>query len=488
MTTTVDLSVIDAHLLIDGQWREASDEARQDAVSPATGERLGSYAVGTVEDVDAAVRAASAAWHDWAARTVFERVDILRGIASIAAERYEALASLTALETGKPLAEARGEVGTILGYLETSIEAAKTMEGAMPASYDREKRVFLYRVPLGVIGAIQPWNMPIEIASLQVLPALLTGNCVVMIPAPTTSLTAFEVARCFADAGLPPGVLNFVTGAGAVVGDRLAGHPDVQAVAFTGSPQTAAFVAARAAGKPMMLELGGNGPTVILDDADLERAVDVTVPAQYLNAGQVCTGPELFLVHEKVYDEFAERFVAKVTSDIRLGLPLDDATTLGSMHNEPTAAKVDNHVADAVANGARVLAGGSRSSGWPTPLYWEPTVLADVTDAMVIANDETFGPVAPLRRISSDEEALRAIDASRFGLASAVFTGDLARGLRFAERASTGVVNINDHAAYLEYHLPIGGRAGKVSGIGRCNGRYALEEFTEWKTIIAHIS
>jgi succinate-semialdehyde dehydrogenase/glutarate-semialdehyde dehydrogenase len=243
-------------------------------------------------------------------------------------------------------------------------------------------------------------------------------------------------------------------------------------------------VAERAAGKQLVLELGGNGPMVVLDDADVAAAAGATITAAFLCAGQSCTAGERFLVHEAVHDEFVEHLREVVARDVRLGDPFDDATTMGPINNEPNAAKMDRHVADAVEHGADVLVGGSRARGFPTNLYWQATVLDGVTDEMEVAREETFGPVVPITTIRSDDEALQIANSSPYGLLSAVWTRDLTRGLRFAEAVRSGWVNVNESSNYWESHLPFGGRAGSQSGVGRVGGRFGLEAFTELKTVV----
>jgi succinate-semialdehyde dehydrogenase/glutarate-semialdehyde dehydrogenase len=319
-------------------------------------------------------------------------------------------------------------------------------------------------------------------------PALAAGNSVVWVPAPTTtacSTMLVEVlAEALAGAGAPTGVFNFVPGPGAVVGDAVVGHGLVAGVGFVGSVETGALVASRAAGKTQLLELGGNGPMVILEDADLELATQAALEAAYMCAGQSCTAGERFLVHAAVRAEFVERVVAATEGSVRLGDPFDAATTMGPVNNEPTAAKFDRHLADAVARGARVCTGGRRAPGTPTQLYVEPTVLDDVTPDMVIAREETFGPVVPVVEVSSMAEAIELTNSSPFGLTAAVFTSDLERGLAFAEAARAGWVNINASTNIWETHLPFGGRSGSVSGRGRVGGRFVLEAFTEPKTVL----
>jgi succinate-semialdehyde dehydrogenase/glutarate-semialdehyde dehydrogenase len=315
-------------------------------------------------------------------------------------------------------------------------------------------------------------------------PALAAGNAVVWVPAPTTTACCALLAEIIAGEGTPPGVFSFVAGPGPVVGDALAGHPGVNAVGFIGSVATGASVATRAAGKTQLLELGGNGPMVVLEDADLGLAADAALEAAYLCAGQSCTAGERFLVHSAVRAEFVDRVVAATKDRIRLGDPFDPATTMGPLNNQPTADKFARHVGTAVTAGARVGCGGNLAADFPTALYAEPTVLDGVTPDMEIAREETFGPVVPVIEVSSAAEALELTNGSPFGLTAAVFTSDLERGLAFAEQARAGWVNINASTNLWESHLPFGGRSGSVSGRGRVGGRFAMEAFTEPKTIL----
>jgi succinate-semialdehyde dehydrogenase/glutarate-semialdehyde dehydrogenase len=293
--------------------------------------------------------------------------------------------------------------------------------------------------------------------------------------------------RCLELADLPPGVVNMVTGPGPVVGDEIAGNPGTQAVGFIGSIATGLSVAARGAGKELLLEMGGNGPLVVMEDADLAAAVEATLTACFLNAGQSCTAGERILVHVDVKDEYVARLAAAVAHRIRPGDPFDDATTLGPLNNEATAAKTERHVRDAVDRGAEVVTGGARAPRFGSDLFFEATVLDGVTPEMEIAVEETFGPVAPVGTIRSLDEAIDAVNASPYGLLTAVFTADLRRGLRFAESVRAGWVNVNEGTNYWESHLPFGGRAGSASGVGRVGGRFSMERLTELKTVVLNL-
>jgi acyl-CoA reductase-like NAD-dependent aldehyde dehydrogenase len=471
-----------------GAWVDSESGARMQATSPATGEVIGSVPEGTREDVRRAIMAANEAVPAWSALSAFERAHACDRVAAAISARRDDLARTLTLEQGKPLkAEAYDEVDELVEYWRTAAAEATRLEGLMPPSVDADKRVLVYRVPRGVVGVITPWNWPYTMPAEVLAPALAAGNAVVWAPAPTTTVCAVRLAECIAEAQLPAGVFNLVTGPGPVVGDEIAANPGTHAIGFIGSIATGHRVAERAAGKALLLEMGGNGPVVVLDDADLDAAVAATLTASFLCAGQSCTAGERFLVHEAVHDEYLDRLAAAITGEIHLGDPFADETTMGPLNNEPVAAKMDSHVGDAVERGAELLVGGRRAEGFPTRLYYEPTVLDAVTEDMEVAREETFGPVVPITTVRDDEEALRIANSSPYGLLAAVFTQDLRRGLRFAEAARVGWVNVNESSNYWESHLPFGGRAGSQSGVGRVGGRFPLETFTELKTIVVNV-
>ena len=470
-------------LYVGGRWRPGGGGAA-DAVSPSSGEVFASVAVADLADVDEAVRAAHAGWPDWAAASPFDRAAACDRVVAAITRRRDELARALTQDQGKPLAESYDEVDELAVYFTMAGEDAKRLAGSLPASTSAERRILTQRVPLGVVAVVSPWNWPYTMGAEIFAPALAAGNTVVWVPAPTTSACSALLTSVIAEADLPAGVFSFLPGPGPVVGDAAVGHPLVAGVGFVGSVRTGGLVAARAAGKTQLLELGGNGPMVILADADLELAAEAALEAAYLCAGQSCTAGERFIVESGIRAAFTEAVVEATRSRIRLGDPFDPATTMGPLNNEETAAKFDRHIADAVTGGARVCAGGRRAGGYPTSLFVEPTVLDGVTLGMAIEQEETFGPVVPIVEVDSAEEALRLTNASPFGLTAAVFTADLERGLAFAERARAGWVNINASTNLWESHLPFGGRAGSVSGRGRVGGRYPMETFTEPKTIV----
>jgi succinate-semialdehyde dehydrogenase/glutarate-semialdehyde dehydrogenase len=474
---------------IGGAWVDAEDGATFEATSPSTGAVIGTVPEGTRADARRAIDAAREAWPAWAARTAFDRAAAMRRVAGAIDARREDLAHTLTLDQGKPRkAEAEDEVEELIAYFEMAAADATRMDGTLPPSIDANKRVLLQRVSRGVVSVISPWNWPYTMPGEILAPAIAYGNAVVWAPAPTTSVCAARLAECLEAADLPPGVVNMVTGPGPVVGDEIAANPGTQAVGFIGSIATGHTVAQRAAGKELLLEMGGNGPLVVLEDADLDRAVEATLTASFLNAGQSCTAGERFLVHRDVKDEYLARLSAAIGERIRLGDPFDDATTMGPVNNEPTAAKTERHVDEALERGATVVTGGKRAPQHGSDLFFEATVLDGVTDEMEIAREETFGPVVPVTTIESEDEAIALVDGSPYGLLSAIFTRDLRRGLRFAESVRTGWVNVNDGTNYWESHLPFGGRAGSQSGVGRVGGRYSMERLTELKTIVIDLS
>jgi acyl-CoA reductase-like NAD-dependent aldehyde dehydrogenase len=472
-------------MFVDGEWCDAAGDGTTEATSPATGESLGPVAEGDREDARRAIAAANAAFPSWAARTGFERAALLHRVADACERRADELARVLTLDQGKPLkAEAEGEVGELIEFWRMAAEDGKRIEGTIPESAAPGRRVLLLRRPLGVVGLITPWNWPYTMPAEVLAPALACGNCVVWTPAPSTAVCSGVLAECVAEADLPPGVFNMVLGPGPEVGDELAANSGTRAVAFTGSTETGLTVARRAAGKAQLLEMGGNGPFVVMDDADLPAAVEAARVGAFLGAGQSCSAAERLLVHEAVRDEFVELLAADVAQAVRLGDPFDDATTMGPVNNEPGAAKMDRHVADAVERGATVVTGGSRAAGFPTELYWQPTVLDGVPPHSIAVTQETFGPIAPILPIGSLEQAIEQTNAQSYGLMAAIFTADLAAGMRYADSVHMGLVNINETTNYWEPHLPWGGRARSESGIGRVGGAHPMDTLTELQTVL----
>jgi succinate-semialdehyde dehydrogenase/glutarate-semialdehyde dehydrogenase len=471
-------------MFIAGEWTAAESGETFEAESPATGEAIGVVQQGGREDAQRAIEAANGAAQAWGRLSAFERAAYLHRIADEVERRRDNLVHSLTLDQGKPLAESRDEVEELVQYWRNAAEEGKRLEGRIPNSVSGGKRVLLMRRPRGVIGVITPWNWPYTMPAELIAPALASGNAVVWTPASTTAVAGIALAECVAEADLPPGVFNLVTGPGSVVGDEIARNPGTHGVGFIGSTATGRSVAEAAAGKAAVLELGGNGPVVVLDDADLDLAAEATVAACFLCAGQSCTAGERLLVHREVREEFVGRLARLVAERVLLGDPFAEATTMGPLNNEGVAAKMDEHVADAVERGAEIVHGGGRADGFPTDLYWQPTVLDGVPTDALVATEETFGPVAPVVEIDSLDRAIELANASPYGLLSAIFTRDLAKGLRYADEVRTGWVNVNESSNYWETHLPFGGRSGSASGIGRVGGSAPLETFTELQTVV----
>ena len=471
-------------MFIAGEWTTAESGETFDAESPATGETIGTVQRGGREDARRAIAAANEAAPGWARLSAFDRAAALHRVADEVERRRDSLVHTLTLDQGKPLAESRDEVEELVQYWRNAAEDGKRLEGRLANSVTADKRVLLVRRPRGVIGVITPWNWPYTMPAELIAPALASGNTVVWTPASTTAVAGIALAECVAEADLPSGVFNLVTGPGSLVGDEIARHPDTHGVGFIGSTETGRRVAEAAAGKAAVLELGGNGPVVVLDDADLDLAAEATVAACFLCAGQSCTAGERLLVHRDVREDFVRKLARVVVERVLLGDPFAETTTIGPLNNEGVAQKMDDHVADALNRGAQIVHGGERATGFPTDLYWQPTILDGVTSDSLVATEETFGPVAPVVAIDSLEHAIELANASPYGLLSAIFTRDLGKGLHYADSVRTGWVNVNESSNYWETHLPFGGRAGSASGIGRVGGSSPMEAFTELQTVV----
>src|SRR3984893_5715726 len=394
-------------MFVDGRWINSESGETFEARSPATGDVIAHLPKGTRADASRAVEAAHGARPAMAALGAFDRAALLHRIADVMEKRRDELAHWLSLDQGKPYkAEAVGEVGEAIEYFRIAAEDIKRLETNVIPSMSKNKLVFTLRVPRGVYGVITRWNWPLTMATEVIAPALAGGNSIVWAPASSTSAISVKLMECLAEADLPAGAVNLVTGPGSVVGDEIAGHPLIAGVGFVGSTETGRSVARRAAGKHVMLELGGNGPIVIFNDADIDRAVEGVIVGCFLCAGQSCTAGERILVQRDFQDAFIDRLTGAV-NQIRLGDPFDDATTMGPLNNEGVATKMDEHVADALAQAANVVTGGHRADGFPTSLYYEATVLRNVSPGMRVSREETFGPIVPVIPFDDEADALR---------------------------------------------------------------------------------
>jgi acyl-CoA reductase-like NAD-dependent aldehyde dehydrogenase len=474
--------------LIADAWEEGTGGQPVPLDSPATGEPVALVHQAGGDQLDRAVAAAWRAHRELAAMTAFERAALTHRVADLMEERSDEIARDLSAEHGKPLAaEARPEVAAAVEMFRDAAEGVKRLETAVIPSADAAKRVLTIRQPRGVYGLLTPWNFPVTIPSEYLSAGLATGNGMVWKPSELTPTSAANLARCIVDAGAPAGTVNLLYGDPAELGGGIVGHDGIVAIGLTGSSRTGEIVAKQAAGKPLLLELGGNCPVLVFADADLDDVVAKLAFGCFANAGQICDSVERILVEEAVHDEVVAGLV-DAAAGLRLGSPFDDATTLGPVISEAGAARVDAHLADAVGHGATVLHGGGRASGHPTQLYYEPTVVSGLRSGMVMERDETFGPVAATMTFRDEEDAVAAANRSPTGLVGAVFTRDVGRAIRVAEALETGVVNVNESTAYWQPHTPFGGYTGKRSGLGRLGGRWTLEEMTQLKTITLDVT
>jgi acyl-CoA reductase-like NAD-dependent aldehyde dehydrogenase len=477
----------DAANWIGGKWVGARSGEVREVFSPASGSAIGTIAWSDRQDAQDAIGEARSAQRRWGKVAIWQRAAQCDKIADLMFAKAEALSELLAREQGKPLAEARGEVATAADGFRMAAAEARYLEGSTMTASEPGVRVSTQYQPRGVYAVVTPWNFPVNIPVESLAPGIVMGNAIVWTPAPSTSLVAVALCRIIEEAGLPAGVINLVTGPGAVVGDEIVSSAGTNGVAFTGSAAVGKQIAVRAAGKPMTLELGGNGPAIILDDADLAAAARATASACFTNAGQICSAAERVLVHEAVYEEFAQLMAAEARALV-LGDSMDPATTLGPLNNASVLQKVQSHVADAQAKGARILAGGYADERRSNGLFYPATVLADVTDDMLISQEETFGPVAPLIKFSTDDEAIRMAEEDRYGLVGSVFTQNLKRAYRFIEELPVGIVNVNMPNAYWETHIPFGGKSGKDSGVGRVGGKGTLIAMSDLKVACINVA
>lgn len=469
---------------IDGEWVESPNGEAWLVRSPSTGELLGEVKLGTESEVDRAVAAAHVAKSQFAGLGVFERAKLLDKIADCMEAEKAAIARDLSLEQGKPYhSEALEEVEAAVLMWRDAAEIIKHLETEVLPSSDPNKRVFTIRQPRGVYGVITPWNFPATIPTEYLCAGLAAGNAVVWKPSEFTPLTAIHIARCCERAGVPAGVLNLVIGDGPTVGHAIASHPGINAIGLTGSPATGEKVARAAGAKSLLLELGGNCPVIIFEDADLQRAIRKTAYGSFVNAGQICDCVDRIFVHEKVHDQVVEGLIT-ASQAIRLGPSLDPGTTMGPLNNEHTAAKVDRHLQDARDKGAEILTGGGRAEGFPTGLYYRPTVVDGVKPDMLLNREETFGPVAPVLTFSDLDEVVELANDSDLGLVAGVFTQNMHRAMYLGERLETGIVNINEVPTYWQPHTPFGGHSAKRSGVGRLGGKYTILEMSQLKTLV----
>ena len=471
-----DKSLLKEKCYIDGKWVDGAK--RIDVTDPATGDVIASVPKLGAAETKAAIAAAAKAQKGWAAKTAKERAAILRKLYMLMLENQEDLAQIMTAEQGKPLAESRGEIAYGAAFIEFFGEEAKRIYGETIPSPWPHSRMVVIRQPIGVVGAITPWNFPNAMISRKAGPALAAGCSFVCKPASETPLSALAMAELGERAGIPAGVFNVLTGSAKEIGGEITSNPDIRLVTFTGSTEIGKLLMQQCAStvKKVGLELGGNAPFIVFDDADLDAAVAGAMASKYRNAGQTCVCANRLLVQDGVYDAFAEKLAAAVKK-LKVGDGREDGVTTGPLINEAAVHKVTEHIDDAVKKGAKLVTGGKKLNG----NFFEPTIIRDVKPDMLVAREETFGPVAPLFRFKTEEEAIRMANDTEFGLACYFYTRDIGRVWRVAEGLEYGMVGINEGIISTEL-APFGGV--KESGIGREGSRHGIEEFTEIKYML----
>lgn len=470
-------------MLIGGEWLPAEGERTFPVMNPATGARLAEVPYGGAAEARRAIEAAHSAFAGWAARPAAERaVTLQRAGDRLLADR-ERLARLLTAESGKPITEARGEIAYTAGFLYFAAEECKRIGGRTIPASSQSQRLLTMRQPIGVAAAITIWNFPAAAITRPVGPALGAGCTVVVKPDERTPLSAIAVCEALVESGLPPGVLNLVTGDALAIGQALLEHPAVRKINFTGSTEVGRYLMRHAADgvKRLTLELGGHAPFIVFDDADLEAAVQSAVASKFRNAGQTCICANRIYVHERIFEPFAARFT-EMASALKVGDPQDETVKVGPLIDKEGYEKVLHHVDDARNKGAMVLCGGHRltDGAFAGAFYFQPTVLTSITDQMLIMREETFGPVAPLVAFSGEADVIAAANGTPYGLAAYCYTQDVSRVFRMAEQLRFGVVGIND-AFPGTPQAPFGG--WKASGIGKEGGHMGLESFFETKLV-----
>ncbi|MFE8697861.1 aldehyde dehydrogenase family protein [Cytobacillus sp. FJAT-53684] len=475
---------------INGEWSESTSGKFTPIVNPANGEVLGEVTQSTKEDVDRAVIAAKTAQKSWRLVPAPERADFLYKVAYLLKEKKEKIARTLTSEMGKVIDEARGEVQEAIDMAFYMAGEGRRLFGDTVPSELRNKLAFSQRIPIGVAGLITPWNFPIAIASWKSLPALVAGNAVVWKPATETPMTAYEFVRIYEEAGLPKGLLNLVNGSGSVVGNSMVEHPDIDLISFTGSNEVGRAINARAGAllKRTSLEMGGKNAVTVLEDADLDLAVDGILWGAFGTSGQRCTATSRILVHENVKQALETKLVERI-GELKLGDGLDETVKVGPVINRSSLERIDEYVKIGQQEGAKLLVGGKilDENELGKGYYYAPTIFTDVSPNMRIAMEEIFGPVVSIIPIKSLEEAIEINNSVEFGLSSAIFTADVNRAFQAMRDLDTGIVYINAGTTGAEIHLPFGGTKGTGNG-HRDSGVAALDVYTEWKSVYVDYS
>lgn len=477
MLALKDPSLLKQLCYISGNWSAADSGKTIDVTNPATNEVLGTIPKMGTDETRRAIEAANEALPAWRARTAKERSLILRRWFDLMMANQEDLAIIMTAEQGKPLAESKGEISYAASFIEWFAEEGKRIYGDVIPAHAADKRIVVIKEPIGVCAAITPWNFPSAMITRKAGPALAAGCTMVVKPATSTPYSALALAELGERAGIPSGVFSVITGSSKEIGEEMTSNPIVRKLTFTGSTEIGKELTAKCAGtmKKVSMELGGNAPFIVFDDADLDAAVDGAVASKYRNTGQTCVCTNRMLVQSGVYDAFAEKLSVAVAK-MRVGDGLKEDVQQGPLIDEASVLKVEEHIADAVSKGARIALGGKRHERGGT--FFQPTILCDVTPKMLVAREETFGPVAPLFKFETEEEAIRMANDTEFGLASYFYTRDIGRVWRVSEGLEYGMVGVNTGLVSTEI-APFGGV--KESGLGREGSKYGIEEFVEVK-------
>jgi succinate-semialdehyde dehydrogenase / glutarate-semialdehyde dehydrogenase len=477
MLTLKDPSLLKQLCYLNGHWSAADSGAVIDVTNPANGEKIGTIPRMGTDETRRAIEAANTALPAWRARTAKERSVILRRWFELMMANQEDLAIIMTAEQGKPLAESKGEIAYAAAFIEWFAEEGKRVYGDTIPGHAADKRIVVIKEPVGVCAAITPWNFPAAMITRKAGPALAAGCTMVVKPATATPLSALALAELGERAGIPAGVFSVITGSAGAIGNEMTANPIVRKLTFTGSTEIGKQLMARCANtvKKVSLELGGNAPFIVFDDADLDAAVEGAVASKYRNTGQTCVCTNRLIVQDRVYDAFVEKLTAAVAK-MRIGNGLEGEFQQGPLIDMAAVEKVEEHIADAVGKGARIALGGKRHALGGS--FFEPTIITGVTPEMLVAREETFGPLAPVFRFNEDAEAIRMANDTEFGLASYFYSRDISRVWRVAEALEYGMVGINTGLISTEV-APFGGM--KESGIGREGSRYGIEEFIEVK-------
>lgn len=472
-----DSSLFRQQAYIAGVWSDADNKQHIAVNNPATGDILGHVPKMGAAETRRAIDAANQALPAWRALTAKARSTVLRRWFELIMENQDDLARLMTLEQGKALAEAKGEIAYAASFIEWFAEEGKRVYGDIIPGHQPDKRLLVIKQPIGVTAAITPWNFPCAMITRKVGPALAAGCTMVIKPASQTPFSALALAELATRAGIPKGVLSIVTGSAAQIGAELTSNPIIRKLSFTGSTEIGRQLMAECAQdiKKISLELGGNSPFIVFDDADLDAAVEGALTSKYRNAGQTCVCANRLYIHDSVYDAFAEKLKTAVAK-LRLGNGLEEGTTTGPLIDENAVLKVQEHIADAVSKGARVIAGGQPHALGGT--FFEPTILVDVPKDALVAREETFGPLAPLFRFTNEADVIAQANDTEFGLAAYFFARDLSRVFRVAEALEYGIIGINTGIISTET-APFGGM--KASGLGREGSKYGIEDYLEIK-------